>query len=196
MPETIMKESEVRAELNARGLSTKGYPSALRRRLDNYDTRGELKGNLAAMSDYHLRNACNILSIDSSGARILLVERIKVYNAEKRERMGEKEDPGELKTGLPTPDDRLGKPTKFEKILGTRGSGFHSKSYCLYLAEFQDRYKTTEKAWTLRYFRIFMNPEVAVEELWPPRFLDCRIFQSDEADVQCVKDSYESILKY
>ena len=67
------------------------------------------------------------------------------------------EVPGEFNTGLPTPDDWLGKSSKLEKILGTRGSGIYSKSYCFYLAEFEDRYKTTEKAWKLRFFRIFMN---------------------------------------
>ena len=37
-----MNESDVRAELEARGLSTKGCLSILRRRLDDDDTRGEL----------------------------------------------------------------------------------------------------------------------------------------------------------
>ena len=194
-----MNESDVRAELDARGLTTYGYLNALRARLDNYDTRGELKGNLAAMSDHHLQNACNILSIDSNGERCQLVERIKVYNAQKRKRMGKKEDPGEINAGLPTPDDRLGEPMgerTRKKILGTRGSGICSKSYSLYLDEFEDKYKTTENAWTLRFFRSFMNPDIPPEELWPPRYHDCRIIPSDDADVQCVKESYASILKY
>ena len=191
-----MNESEVRAELEARGLSTKGYLGVLKRRLENYDTRGELKGDLAAMSDYHLRTACKILSVESKGKRHQLVERIKNYNSQKRKRMGQIEDPGKINSGLPTPDDRLGEPTKYEKILGTPGSGFHSKSYCLYLDEFEKKHGTTENAWRLQFFRSFMNPNISPELLWPPRFSDCRITQSDEADVQCVKDSYESILKY
>ena len=191
-----MNESNIRAELKARGLSTKGYMSTLRRRLDNYDTRGELKGDLATMSDHHLRTACRLLSIESKGKRNQLVERIKTYNSQKRKRMGETEDPGDINSGLPTPDDRLAKPVKYENILGTPGSGFVSKSYCLYLAEFKKKHGTTENAWTLRFFRLFMNPDGRPEELWPPRYADCRVVGSDEADVQYVKDSYESILKY
>ena len=191
-----MNESNVRAELEARGLSTKGYMRTLRRRLDSYDTRGELKGDLATMSDHHLKTACRLLSIESKGKRDQLVERINFYNAQKRKQIGQTEDPGEINSGLPTPDDRLGKPAKREKILGTPGSGFVSKSYCLYLAEFKAKYGTTENAWTLRFFRVFMNPNFRPELLWPPRFLDCRIVESDEADVQFVRDSYESILKF
>ena len=186
----------VRAELEVRGLSTKGYLSTLRRRLDNYDTRGELVGDLAAMSLPRLRTACRLFSIESKGERDQLVKRIKFYNAQKRERMGQKEDPGEYNSGLPTPEDRLAKPAKCENILGTPGSGFVSSSYCLYLAEFEAKHGTTEDAWTLRFFRIFMNPHVRPEELWPPRWADCRVVGSDEADVQYIQDSYESILKY
>ena len=191
-----MNKLNVQAELQVRGLSTKGYMSTLRRRLDNYDTRGEVKGDLATMSDHHLRKMCRLLSIESKGKRNQLVERIKFYNAQKRKWTGQTEDPGEINSGLPTPDDRLGKPAKHEKVLGTPGSGFVSNSYCLYLAEFEAKHGTTEDAWTLRFFRLFMNPHVKPELLWPPRFLDCRIVESDEADVQYVRDSYESILKY
>ena len=192
----IMNESDVRTELKARGLSTKGYLSVLRRRLDNYDARGELEGDLATMSNQHLRTACKILSIESKGERHQLVGRIEAYNSQKRELIGQKEDPGEINCGLPSPDDRLGKPAKYEKILGTPGSGFHSKLYCAYLTQFEKKHNTTEKAWTLRFLRIFMNPDFPTEELWPPRYSDCRVVQSDEADVQCVRDSYESILNY
>ena len=191
-----MNEFEARAELEARGLSTKGYLGVLKRRLENYDTRGELKGDLAAMSKHHLRTACRILSIKSKGKRHQLVERVKEYNSQKRKRMGQTEDPGDINSGLPTPDDRLGDPAECGKIIGTPGSGFYSRSYCLYLDQFRKKYRTTEDAWTLRFFRLFMNPNIQPEELWPPRFSDCRIIQSDEADVQCVRDSYESILKY
>ena len=110
--------------------------------------------------------------------------------------MGQEVDPGDINSGLPSPDNRLGKPAKYEKVLGTPGSGFHLKSYCLYLCEFEEKYKTTENAWTLRFFGIFMNPEVWPEELRPPRYPDCRVVQSDKADIQSVKDSYEPIPKY
>ena len=95
----------------------------------------------------------------------------------------EKEDPGEIildrrvqMTDWITPKTQSNF-TKFEKILRTQGSRFRSKSYCLYLAEFEERYKTTENAWTLR---IFMNPKFSPEELWQPRYSDCRVVQSDD----------------
>ncbi|KAM0804755.1 hypothetical protein BDR22DRAFT_885424 [Usnea florida] len=170
------EHSDVRAELQARGLYTKGRLSALRRRPDNYDTRGCLKGDLAAVSDQHLGVARKILSIESNGGRHQLVERAKVYNSQKRRRMGQEVDPGDINSGLPSPDNRLGKPAKYGKVLGTPGSGFHLKSYCLYLCKFEEKYKTTENAWTLRFFGIFMNPEVCQRSCGRPGILTVESF--------------------
>ena len=54
------------------------------------------------MSKHHLRTACKILCIESKGQRRQLAERIKVYNSQKRKRIGQNEDPGEI-----IPDCRL-----------------------------------------------------------------------------------------
>lgn len=177
-----MNQVAIRAELARRGLIVNGTFDVLKARLERDDTRGEFKGNLATMEEEYLRDGCKILSINSRGTKDELIERIKTYNAYKREQRDE-EKAGWLNAGLPTPDDRLGKPTQ-RKILGTQGSWVFSKSYARYLEEFEREKGTTENALTLRYWRSFKNPDIPPEKLWPIRHYDCRIGPSDDSDVQ------------
>ncbi|CAF9916458.1 MAG: hypothetical protein ALECFALPRED_010726 [Alectoria fallacina] len=145
-----MNQVEMRAELKRRGLVNYGNSTDLKARLENDDARGVFKGNLANMSDQYLLEGCQILCIPSTGKRQKLIQKIKAYNRYKRAQRDDEEKG--LNAGLPTPDDRLGKPTE-EKILGTPESRLYMKSYNEYLQDYELRHQTTEHALNLRYWR-------------------------------------------
>ncbi|CAD6581632.1 MAG: hypothetical protein ASARMPRED_000662 [Alectoria sarmentosa] len=145
-----MNQVEMRAELKRRGLVNNGNNTEIKARIQNDDVRGVFKGNLANMNEQYLRESCKILCIPSTGSRQKLIEKIRAYNKYKRAKKDD-EKRG-LNDGLPTPDDRLGKPTG-ETILGTPESPLYMHSYTEYLRQYELRNQTTENALNLHYWR-------------------------------------------
>ena len=181
MDQVNTEHVEMRAELRRRGLVLHGRSKELKERLEKDDTRGIFEGNLASMSDTYLREGCRLLSIPSTRKRQELIEDIRKYNEYKRQRRDNPPPKWSLNTGLPTPDDRLGKPTG-EKILGTQGSPLYLKSYSRYLQEYKKNHKTTENALTLRYWRTNPQPRLSSAELWPIKRADSITGSSDDTD--------------
>ena len=120
------------------------------------------RANLAMMSEQHLREGCQILSIPSIGNRQKLIRKIRAYNRYKRAKRDDEERG--LNAGLPTPDDRLGKPIE-EKILGTPESRLYMHSYSEYLRHYELQHQTTENALNLRYWRTIRYSDVPFEKL-------------------------------
>lgn len=145
-----MNQVEMRAELKRRGLVNYGSSTDLKARIQNDDARGVFKGNLANMSEQYLREGCKILCIPSTGSRPKLIEKIRAYNRYKRAKRDDEERG--LNAGLPTPDDRLGKPTG-ETILGRPESRLYMHSYSEYLRHYELQHHTTENALNLCYWR-------------------------------------------
>ena len=168
----------MRAELARRGLVFYGDNQTLRVRLEKDETKGLFKGDLQGMSEDYLRDGCRLLSIPSTGGKGTLIDKIERYNDYKRQKIADEEEEGDLNAGLPRPDDRLGTPTG-AAILGTQGSLIYSWPYAEYLQAYSLAKGTTENALTFRYWRTLRYPNVSADKLWPVRYSDGRIDDSE-----------------
>lgn len=180
-----MTQPQLRAELETRGLIVGGKTRELKARLVKDDTRGAYRGDLDTLAEPYMRDGCKLLSINSSGTRQELVQRIEKYNVYKKAQMDaqEEEMKGSINADLPMPDDWLGEPTR-KKILGTPGSQLHSKSYSRYLAKYKTEHGTTKDAWTLKYWRTLRYPHISPDKLWPVWRYDCRVETSSEDEAE------------